>query len=62
MAGAVIYSLIQTCKLNKIEPYAYFKYVLAHIRAWDKNNLKQLLPQYVDQLALIQAYTNSFLN
>lgn len=61
-AGAVIYSLIQTCKLNNIEPYAYFKYVLAHIRDWEQNKLKQLLPQHVDQLALIQAYTNSFLN
>jgi transposase len=30
-AGAVIYSLIQTCKLHSVEPYAYFKYVLATI-------------------------------
>jgi transposase len=30
-AGAVIYSLIQTCKLHHVEPYAYFKYVLATI-------------------------------
>jgi hypothetical protein len=28
-AGAVIYSLIQTCKLHGVEPYAYFRHVLA---------------------------------
>ncbi|MBP9777658.1 MAG: IS66 family transposase [Rickettsiaceae bacterium] len=61
-AGAVIYSLIQTCKLNQIEPYAYFKYVLANIRSWDKSDLKALLPQFIDPLLLKQAYTNSFLN
>lgn len=61
-AGAVIYSLIQTCKLNQIEPYAYFKYVLANIRSWDKSDLKALLPQFIDPLLLKEAYTNSFLN
>lgn len=30
-AGAVIYSLIQTCKLHNVEPYAYFKHVFATI-------------------------------
>lgn len=28
-AGATIYSLIQTCKLHGVEPYAYFRHVLA---------------------------------
>jgi transposase len=61
-AGAVIYSLIQTCKLNQIEPYAYFKYVLANISSWDKSDLKALLPQFIEPQLLKQAYTNSFLN
>jgi transposase len=61
-AGAVIYSLIQTCRLNQIEPYAYFKYVLANIRSWDKGDLKTLLPQFIEPQLLKQAYTNSFLN
>jgi len=60
-AGAVIYSLIQTCKLNNIEPYAYFKYVLAKIPSHNKDNLKELLPKFIDRLAIINAYTDSFL-
>lgn len=60
-AGAVIYSLIQTCKLNNIEPYAYFKYILAKTPTQDKNNFKELLPQFIDKKLLAQAYTNSFL-
>jgi transposase len=44
-AGAVIYSLIQTCKLHKVEPYAYLKHVLSHIRAADtEEKLIALLP------------------
>lgn len=31
-AGAMIYSLIQTCKFHNVEPYAYFRHVLATIR------------------------------
>ena len=61
-AGAIIYSLIQTCKLNNIEPYAYFKYVLANICSYDQNNFQELLPQFIDRQQLTQAYSNSFLN
>ena len=44
-AGAVIYSLIQTCKLHSVEPYAYFKYVLATIPyATTEEELVALLP------------------
>ena len=60
-AGAVIYSLIQTCKLNDVEPYAYFKYVLAKIPAYDKKQLTDLLPQFINKELLAQAYTKSFL-
>jgi len=30
-AGAILYSLIQTCKLHDVEPYAYFRHVFATI-------------------------------
>ena len=41
-AGAVFYSLIETCKANGVEPYAYLCYVLKHIPTTDK--LAELLP------------------
>ena len=44
-AGAVIYSLIQTCKLHNVEPYAYFRHVFATIRyAETDEQLIALLP------------------
>ena len=44
-ASAVIYSLIQTCKMHNIEPYAYFAYVLAKIPTANSDELlTQLLP------------------
>ena len=44
-ASAIIYSLIQTCKIHGIEPYAYFKYVLTHIpNAVTPEQLIALLP------------------
>ena len=52
-ASAVIYSLIQTCKMHRIEPYAYFAYVLAKIpTATSAESLTELLPfHYVSALA-----------
>lgn len=46
-AGANIYSLIETCKANGVEPYAYLRYVLKHIRTSD--NLTDLLPYNLKQ-------------
>lgn len=44
-AGAVIYSLIQTCKLHDVEPYAYFRHVFATIPyAQTNEQLLALLP------------------
>ena len=62
-ASAIIYSLIQTCKLNNIEPYAYIKYVLAKTLRLPrtKNSLRELLSQFIDKQLLAQAYTASFL-
>ena len=43
-AGAVIYSLIETCKANDIDPYKYLRYVLKKIPTATK--LAQLLPYH----------------
>ena len=53
-AAALFYSLIQTCKLNKIEPRKYFNYVLNHVHEMRLGtmNPKDLLPQTIDKTKL----------
>jgi transposase len=46
-ASAVIFSLIQTCKANNVEPYTYLKHVLENIHTTD--DLTSLLPFNVKQ-------------
>ena len=61
-AGAIIYSLLQTCKLHLIEPYAYFKYLLAELpKRQPQANLNDLLPQFINKALLLSAYSSSFL-
>lgn len=44
-AGVVFYSLIMTCKANKMEPFAYFNYMLQHIRECkSQEDYRALLP------------------
>ncbi len=43
-AAATAYSLIETCKLNGIEPFAYLKDVLARINRHRVDRLGELLP------------------
>ena len=43
-ASAAIYSLIETCKLNDICPYAYLTSVLTRINSTDQKNYFDLLP------------------
>ena len=43
-AAATAFSLIETCKLNGVEPYAYLKDVLARIGSHRCDRLAQLLP------------------
>jgi transposase len=43
-AAAVAFSLIETAKLNAIEPFAYLKDVLSRIRAHRTDRLAELLP------------------
>ncbi len=47
-AGAIFYSLIETCKANGIEPYQYFCAMLHQIRFCNTTeDYKKLLPQYM---------------
>ena len=42
--AATLYLLIGTCKLNRIEPYAYLKGVLQRVPSHPVHRLAQLLP------------------
>ena len=42
--AAAIYSLIETCKLNTINPQAYLRDILARIPDHKINRLDELLP------------------
>jgi len=47
-AGAILYSLIETCKANDIEPYKYFCAMLHRIRACvAEDDYRNLLPQFI---------------
>ncbi len=47
-AGAVFYSLIETCKANNIEPYKYFCMMLHRIRQCvTDQDYRKLLPQFI---------------
>jgi len=43
-AAATAFSLIETCKLNRVEPYAYLKDVLTRIGSHRADRLAELLP------------------
>lgn len=42
--AAIIYSLIGTCLLNRIDPYGYFRYVMERIAQHPVNRVDELLP------------------
>ncbi|WP_458294353.1 transposase domain-containing protein [Enterobacter cloacae] len=42
--GALLYSLLGTCKLNGVEPESYLRYVLDVIADWPINRVSELLP------------------
>ena len=47
-AGAIFYSLIETCKANSIEPYRYFCTMLHRIRdCITEEDYQKLLPQFI---------------
>jgi len=52
-SSANIYSVIETCKANKINPYSYLKYLLDHIHDYsDSKELVNLLPYNIDKKLL----------
>ncbi|ECO0976385.1 IS66 family transposase, partial [Salmonella enterica subsp. enterica serovar Newport] len=46
--GALMYSLIETCKINGINPEAYLRYVLSMLPEWPANRVKELLTWNVE--------------
>ncbi len=47
-AGAILYSLIETCKANQVEPYQYFCAMLHRIRLCKTHDdYQKLLPQSI---------------
>jgi transposase len=54
-AGALFFSLIETAKMNNLEPYAYLRYLFEQLPlAQSEEDLKRLMPQHIDP-ALIPA-------
>jgi len=47
-AGATLYSLLETCRANQVEPYAYFCAMLHRIRlCHTEKDYQCLLPQFI---------------
>jgi transposase len=45
-AAAVVFSLVETARLNGIEPYAYLRDVLQRINGHRQDRLEELLPMH----------------
>jgi transposase len=47
------FSLIETAKLNNLEPYAYLRYLFEQLPlAQSDEDLKRLMPQHIDPVLL----------
>jgi transposase len=54
-ASACLYSLIETAKANRLEPYLYFRFLFDRLPfAASEDDFKSLLPQYLDQQKYLQ--------
>ncbi|MBN2377396.1 MAG: transposase domain-containing protein, partial [Sedimentisphaerales bacterium] len=42
--AAIIYSLVASCKLNSLDPFAYFRDVLEKVTTYPANKIDDLLP------------------
>lgn len=51
-ASAALYSMIESARANKLEPYFYLRYLFDRLPLADgnRNEVKKLLPQYVDKV------------
>jgi transposase len=55
-AAAILFSLIETCKHHKVEPYDWFRYVLQKIPSCQtQEEIKGLLPFNIDKQLLVSA-------
>jgi transposase len=55
-ASAAMYSLIESAKANKIEPYHYLRFLFTHLPlVSDKKSLRSMLPSYITEQQLIPA-------
>ncbi len=57
--AAAIHSVIETAKLNGIDPQAYLRQVLSHIAEHPINRINELLPWHVAQASTTQASQGS---
>ena len=46
--GAMLYGLVETCKLNGINPETYFRHIFAVLPDWPSSRVDELLPWNVD--------------
>lgn len=51
---AIYYSFFATCKLNDINPYDWFAYVIENINETKTSQLENLLPQNIDKSLLLE--------
>ncbi len=51
---AIYYSFFATCKLNDINPYDWFAYVVENINETKTSQLEKLLPQNIDKSLLVE--------
>ncbi|MDY6953138.1 MAG: transposase domain-containing protein, partial [Thermodesulfobacteriota bacterium] len=50
------YSLIETAKANRLEPYLYFRFLFDRLPfAANEDDFKSLLPQYLDRRQYLHA-------
>ncbi|MBU1052541.1 MAG: transposase domain-containing protein [Proteobacteria bacterium] len=53
-ASAMFFSLIETAKANRLEPYSYLRYIFKYLPlAKTTTDYEKLLPQKIDQKKLI---------
>lgn len=56
-AGATLFSLIETCKAHKLEPYAYLKYAIKNIiHAKTIEDVEALMPFNCNKAELAEQY------